>query len=181
MLKTLFWTFLSFLPPPLAFAQSKSPYESIKLENSQVFFEKVYFLDSLSAANIERLLVGQMPRVKNLKGFTKSEGIITAISEDCTIDYKKYGGKWGNTLLYLNHPFFATVSIVWKDGKYKVSMNNMEWHAAGVGTATSTDVFTKWERARTGICRRFFLKGGEYVDRYFSDLFAAKNSIKDDW
>lgn len=181
MLKTLLCAIFSFLLSASAFAQSESPYKSIKLENSQVFFEKVYILDSLSATNIERLLIEQIPRVKNLKGFSKSDGIITAKIEDCTIDYKKYGGKWGNTLLYLNHPFFATVSIVWKDGKYKVSMNNMEWHAAGVGTATSTDVFTKWGKGKDWDMSKTVLKGGEYVDRYFSDLFAVKNNSKDDW
>lgn len=175
------YTFTLLLVSGFVFAQPPSPYKNIKLENSQVFFEKVYLMDSLSASNIERLLVEQMPRVKNLKGFSKSDGIITARIEECAVDYKKYGGKWGNTLLHLNHPLFSNVSIVWKDGKYKVVMSNMEWHAAGIGTVSATDLFTKWGKGKDWDMSKTVLKGGEYVDLYFSDLFKVTSRSKDDW
>ena len=165
-----------------AYSQSEvsAPYQYVKLDDNQVIYERVFLVEEKSAAEIEKMLTAGVSRVKNLKGFSKDQGVITGKIEECYIDYKKYGGKWGNTAVYMNHPFFANVSVVWKDGRYRVTLSNMEWHTAGLGLMTATSVYTKRGKGEQWDTAKIVLKSGEYLENYFSDLFDIKAS-KDDW
>jgi len=159
--------------------QMPGPYKWIKMEKGDVFFEKVYNLENTDAASIEHILMNGVPRVKDISGFTKTSDIITAEIKNTLVDYRKYGGKWGTTAVYMNHPFFATVSILWKDNKYKVTVSNMYFNTAGLGKMTGGDVFTK--RGREFDHSKIVMRSGEYLEQYLSDLFAFDKLGKSEW
>ena len=65
-------------------------YDYLKFENSQIFFENVYQLDSLSSEDIEQILIVTIPKIKDLSGFEKTQEIIITkihnppLPRDCT-------------------------------------------------------------------------------------------------
>jgi hypothetical protein len=154
-------------------------YDYLKFENSQIFFEKVYQIDSLSLEGIENLLIIAVPKIKDLTGFEKTQEIIIAKIHNALIDYKKYGGKWGTTETILNYPFFADVSIVWKDSKYRVTVSNMYFDANRYGTMKCTDLITNKHGTilSTDIS---VVAAGQYIEKYLADLFLVKQE-ESDW
>lgn len=158
----------------------KAQYDNLKLENGQVYFEKVYSVDSSDAYSIERLLTMNVPKLKDVNDFNKTSDIITAKIKDALIDYKKYGGKWGNTAAFLNHPFFGEISIVWKDQKYRVTVSNMHFNTAGFGIMKCSDLVTK-KRGTELETSKGMITAGQYIEKYLSDLFLIQKSSNEDW
>ena len=62
------FNFSFLLVPFLVHAQ----YNNLQLENTQIFFEKVYTVDSLKTSDIEKLLLTGVPILKEVTGFQKS-------------------------------------------------------------------------------------------------------------
>jgi hypothetical protein len=156
-----------------------SQYENLKLQNAQFYFEKTYLLDSMDKSEVEQVLLNGVPKLKDLTEFNKAPDIITAKIINTLIDYRKFGGKWGNTSAILNHPFYGDVTVVWKDGKYKVTITNMYFNADGLGLMKCDDLFTK---SRGTVLKEGddAVKTGRYIDLYLSDLFSIK-PISSDW
>jgi hypothetical protein len=161
------------------FAQAQ--YTNLKLEDSQFLFEKVYEKDSLSSKDIEKMLINGVPTIKNLKDFYKHNEIITAKLDNVKIDFRKYGGSWGSSPFFLNHPFFANISIVWKDGKYKVTATNLTFDTgvSAFGVMTCTDIFTK-KRGSEIRTNENIITAGKYIEQYLSELFTISR-VKKDW
>lgn len=154
--------------------------ENLKLENKQIIFEKVYSLDSLESSKVEKVLTLNIPKIQDLTGFSKTNEIIIAKISNANIDYRKYGGKWGNTSTILNYPFFCDVSIVWKDQKYRVTISNMYFFSNPLGNVKASEIFTSdkgTEFNHSNICTKALY----YIDSYLSDLFKISTSTKDDW
>lgn len=167
------YLFLLLLPFSL-----QAQYENLKFEDKRIYYEKVYIMDSISASKIESLLAGFLPTVNGFADFTKTPDIITGKLDKIYIDYKKYGGKWGNTLLHLNHPFTGSVSAYWKDGRYRILVTNMFFMTDGFGKVTLEEVATnlKGDQLRTS---KPIVNGLQYVEKYLSDLFIMKKVA--DW
>ena len=154
--------------------------ENLKLENKQIVFEKVYVLDSLESSKVEKLLTLNIPKIQDLTGFSKTNEIIIAKIANATIDYRKYGGKWGNTSTILNYPFYCDVLIVWKDQKYRVTISNMYFSGNPLGTVKLSEIFTSnkgTEFDSSKIAKRALY----YIDSYLSDLFKISTSTQNDW
>lgn len=145
-------------------------YDYLKKEGNQLIFEKVYKLDTIFNENIASTLIDRITKIKDVTNVLYTNEIITAKISDSYIDYKQYGGKWGNTPVYMNHPFCADISIVWKEGRYKVTANNMYFN-------TNTSLFGKWKCYEIFINNNGFnlnknvVRTGKYIEQYLSELF----------
>jgi len=163
----------SFLLAPF-FVQAQ--YQYLKLENSQIFFEKIYSIDSLANNGIKKLLLKEVPNLKDLKGFQNSKDTIIAKIENTFIDYKKYGGRWSNTDAFMNYPFSGDILIVWGDGKYKVMVSNMYFNKKGSSDKIKcSDLFTKDKRTRFGT-RKIGISSRKYLEKYLADIFLIKKN-----
>ena len=163
---------------------SQVKFDNLILENQQVIYERVFVIDSLKSADIERLLTLNMPKVKNLKNFKKDVDIITATIEGATIDYRKCGYTILNAPTFLAHPFWANVSVLWKDGRYRVTITNItfKFNQDFMGSpleATTTSLFSKKRGQVMKDDSDNLHKAGQCVDDYLSDLFLFKKS--NDW
>lgn len=158
------------------FSQVKFDY--LKLENNQFLFERVYDYDSLSADEIEKLLISNVPTLSNIKDFQNNQKIITAKIEGTKIDFKKYGGQSMSVPAFFGGLFFANISIVWKDKKYRVTATNMYFQVQGLGKMTTTDIFTK-DRGTEMRIHRKLEESGIYLQTYLSELFTLKLAKKD--
>lgn len=153
-------------------------YDNLKLENAQIFFERIYPVDSLKTSDIEKLLLTWVPKLKDVTNFEKAQDIIIVKINNTIIDYKKYGGSWGNTAVFMYHPFFGDVSILWKDGRYKVTVSNMYFITAGFGIMKCSDIFTK-KRGTELSTNKNTVAAGQYIEKYLTDLFLIKQDKKD--
>jgi hypothetical protein len=161
----LYSLFISITPHNLL-----SQYSNLKLENSQFIFDKNYEVDSISSLEIENLIKTGLPRLNGITMIQIYKGFITAKIDGIFIDYKKYGGRWGSTLAALNHPFYADLTILWKDGKYKVLVSNMYFNVNGFGIIKCHDLFINKQgnELRDGVD---VIKAGVYIEKHLSDLF----------
>lgn len=144
-------------------------------------FERVFELDSLSSADIEKKLIQFVPGRPGISSFYQSGDLMTAKIEHGKIDYKRFGNKWGGTCSYFNFPLFANVAINIKDGKYRVIVTNMifktESNVLGDVEAefcTSNMNHTKWTTSKVST------SSAKVLQAYLSDLFAVK-PVSDDW
>jgi len=163
---------LATLCATMAFGQS--PYKYLKLENSQIYFEKVYLVDSLKASEVEKLLFLKLPSmVVNLDKIT--DFIITAKINNIHIDFQKYGGKYYGVWERITFPFDAEVFITWKEGKYKVIASNMYLG----GGSLSEDFTTKKDYTKLDT-NSLLISAGQIIEQYLADLFLFKPE-KMDW
>lgn len=149
------------------------------LANHQVYFEKKYDVDSMNVDQVKTLLSAHVPSVKGIFDYYNGGEVITAKMKDAYINYRAYGGHWASTATFLNYSFTATVSIVWKDGAYKVTVANMVFTAGTLGSVLLEDAVTRKKTTQfaTG---NTITKSLDYIDKYLADLFALKNK-KVEW
>ncbi len=173
-----------------AFSQVKFDY--LKLENSQFFFERVYDYDSLNANEIEKMLIINIPTLKNVTDFQNRQTIMTAKIDGAKIDYKKYGGSIWSVPNFITFNLYGNVSIIWKDKKFRVTVTNMIFSnenfnkntnqsafARALNEYNATDVFTKnkGDEMRTN---KKLEESGNYIQSFLSELFTI-SPIKKDW
>ena len=188
-MKTIF-TILLLLISSYIFSQVK--YDYLKLENSQFFFQRVYDYDSLSANEIEKMLIINVPTLKNINDFQSSLSIITAKIDGGKIDYKKYGGSIWTVPNFLGFNFYGNVSIIWKDKKFRVTVTNMVFlnenfnkntnqsiFARSLNEYTVTDIFTKNKGTEMKTNKKLE-ESAIYIQSYLSELFTL-NRTKKDW
>ncbi|MRX46667.1 hypothetical protein GJJ64_05670 [Pedobacter sp. HX-22-1] len=159
------------------FAQAQ--YDYLKLENTQLVFEKVYALDSLKDTDIEKLLSAGVPKLKDVTIVEKSNELIIAKIKNSYIDYRRFREYWRIAPSYLGDQFFGDVAIMWKDGKYKVTVNNMYFYSTTHGMMKSTDIFTRKRGSELKTNTNTIVSGG-YIERYLADLFLVKPD-KNNW
>lgn len=114
-------------------------YKYLKKINNQIVFEKVYLFDSLSSEEIEDFLIFSIPNISDVSSFQKSTKIISFSLRNVYIDYKKYGLRRMTMSPLLAFPMSCNMSIVWKDGKYKITASNITFNVVSFGIQKLTD------------------------------------------
>lgn len=150
---------------------TNAQYQHLAHINGKEVFVCVYDIEGLSENEIEKLLTSSIPRIPGFVDFYKSEGIITGKIEKAQLDLDQYGCRWGNTSAMVHNPFFANVVIEWKEGRYRVTMSNMEFRHRSLGSFR--DPFSKKDRFLTS---KTILRTGACFEQYFRDLFTLKNA-----
>lgn len=114
-------------------------YKYLKKVDNQIIFEKVYSFDSLKSEQIEDLLLASIPNIADVAGFQKSTKIISFSLKNVYIDFKKYGLRRMTMSPLLAFPMSCNLSIVWKDGKYKITASNITFNVVSFGIQKLTD------------------------------------------
>jgi hypothetical protein len=159
---------------------SVGQYSNLKIDNEQVVFDKIYQADSLEGSMVKSFLISSVPKLKDVKDILVSDEIITAKIRNAEIDFKKYGGKWANTPVFLLHPMNADVSFYWKNGRYRVLLSSIEFLMPTLGNTREpfklTDIITKNGTFSTGKMEK---RSGEFLNQYFEDWFTLEK--QKDW
>ena len=158
--------------------QKSIEFDYLKLENNQFYFERVYDYDSLSANEIEKMLIVNIPTLKDIKDFQSNQTIITAKIDGAKIDYKKYGGSMWNVPNFLNFKLYGNVSIIWKSKKFRVTVTNMVFlnetfnkntnqsiFALALNEYSATQIFTKNNGAEMKTNKKLE-ESGNYIQKY---------------
>lgn len=155
-----------------------SPYKHLKIENRSAIFEKVYVVED-STINVERALTLNVPKIKGFSDYNKTNEIITGKINAVDVDYRKYGGKWANTWTYIIHPMYADVVIVWKEGKYRVTVSNIRFVASTSLILNFSDGVTK-KKGTLFNTNDIIVRSARYVENTLDEMFEIKLS-GDNW
>ncbi len=155
-------------------------YDYLKLDNSQVKFEKVYTLDSLSTEEMENTLLSNIPNFQKFSMSSKLDGKIIGKIEGSRVDVTKYGGKKMKESAFLGYPFYGDVLIEWKEGRYKVSVYNIYWMTSGFGRMDGDMLFTNRQKTELST-KPIAIRAGGFLEKHLEDLFTINISTNDDW
>jgi hypothetical protein len=112
--------------------------------------------------------------------------------KDMNINYKKYGGKYMNTLILLNQKMNSKIKIQFKENNYRVILRDMKFYddvsLYSTTTLKESDNITHFSdfmvKKKKGQLRKSktLRKGLEYMDKHFKDVFTYNKSDSDnDW
>lgn len=162
------------------YSQNASPYKCLKLdEGGNLIFEQVYECDSLNSDEVKSMLSSYVPSISSFKDYQQDGKVITGTITAGMVDYKKYGGKWSNTAIFLNWPFSANVNFQWKDGRYKVTVTNITFHVNGANNNTELKSLLTRKRGSEWNNSSMAVQSGIYVEHYLFDILKAKRT--DNW
>ena len=155
---------------------SENNYKYLKNINNQIVFEKIYILDSLKSSEIEEMLISNIPNLSDIYDFQKSSNIITFSIKGVYIDYKKFGLKSMSMNGILRFPMSANISIVWKDGKYKLTTSNITFNVVSFGLQKLTQHILDSDGVLSD--KKLDIQLGHCVEETLSDKFTitSKNS-----
>jgi hypothetical protein len=158
--------------------QYDTNYKYLKKVNNQIVFEKIYTLDSLRSNQIEEILISNMPNLSDVYEFQKSSNIITFTIKGVYIDFKKFGLKRMSMNGILAFPMNASISIVWKDGKYKLTASNISFNVVSFGIQKITQILLNNDGTLNE--KRLVIQLGNCVEETLSEKFLI-NSNTANW
>lgn len=171
--------FILFLLPLIGLAQGNTTVGNFKLEDQKL--AHVYVYEPTDTVNVRQKVYQQLSMNPQFHNIQNEGNSITAEIKDMKIDYKKYGGKWGNTPAMLNYPINGRLLVEFKDGRYRTIVQGINCYTMG-GWAPLEDI--SLNRAKDSIST---VKGNiqvlSYMDKHFVDTFTMKQlaTAKDDW
>ncbi len=153
--------------------------EGFKFEGDELVWQKVF--DSIKHNDTQRLF--KKSAITNLKknNLLEIDSTITFEVNNDEIEFRKYGGKWGNTPIFVQYPQDYLVIAEFKKGKYRITIKSIEsdMSEAGAGKSELNDLLhvTKNKQFRNN-------KYNKKVLRYYNLTFISRYKIKiekDDW
>jgi hypothetical protein len=165
---------LLFISPLLASAQTDSlqtVIDNYVIDNESVTYVKVFDFPELKLDQIKELAIKQFSSDTRLSLQQSSISMqqISGTFSNLSIDFKKFGFKWGNVTVWILQPFSGTFVIQFKDGKYRVVVKNIGLTANNEGKLPSVN--------NMGM-RRSYYSFGKNMDEMFE---LKKESNNKDW
>jgi len=152
---------------------SDTNYKYLKNINNQIVFEKIYILDSLKSSQIEEMLISNIPNLSDIYDFQKSSNIITFSIKGVYIDVKKFGLRRMSMNAILAFPMNANISIVWKDGKYKLTTSNITFNVVSFGIQKLTQHILNSDGTLSD--KKLDIQLGQCVEQTLSEKFIITN------
>lgn len=117
-------------------------YGNFKLEDQQMIFQKIFLHDSVTLDKIGEYF-GKQPFAKNV---SVTDGEVTFDLNELIIDYKKFGfSQVATPSVIQTGKFFGRVSITVKEGKYRVSVRDINFTGdLGYKKITTKDKLTNY-------------------------------------
>ena len=126
----------------------------------------------------------------NVRNLVKSENKIRFDVEGDKIDYKRFGGKWGNTADFVKYPQSYSVVINVQDYEYCVTINNIEailsnrismriaefssdWHKENLINSVSRKRKTEFSQSKSVIT------GMKFIQKHYYSKFENLQLIKE--
>jgi len=157
---------------------SDTNYKYLKNINNQIVFEKIYIIDSLKSSQIEEMLISNIPNLSDIYDFQKSSNIITFSIKGVYIDVKKFGLRRMSMNAILAFPMNANISIVWKDGKYKLTTSNITFNVVSFGIQKLTQHILNSDGTLSD--KKLDIQLGQCVEQTLSEKFTI-NGKSSNW
>ncbi len=162
--------------------QDEQQIHNFYLEKQSVQYKKAFELEDTNDSVMVEKLNTYLPTVSGLTNIQYNGNVFTGRIEKLTVDYKKYGGKWGTTWIALNHPMNGNLTIQVKDNRYRVIITDMEFISASPYIVIDVNSAATKKRGTELTTNKTVSQGLEYLDKYFTDKFTiTEQQLDDDW
>ncbi|MBK5280369.1 MAG: hypothetical protein JJE09_16040 [Bacteroidia bacterium] len=157
-------------------------YGSFKISEQEIFYQKVFSKDSVTAAVMEKYYK-TLPGVSNLE--LSSDGVKFDINE-ITVDYRKFGiSQVATPPIMQSGKYSGKVSIGIKDGKYRVTMKSIQMTGdIGYKKITEKENLTVYStRNSATILSPDWCRPNMFglLDQAFTDNLEFKGEVTEDW
>lgn len=174
------------------FGQEGKVLNNFKIDDlGEVQYIKVFEVQNGIEFNTD-ILITFLRTKSNLSNINLIDGNILGDIENVRINYKKYGGKYMNTLIVLNHSMSGEFIIQLKENRYRLIIKDIKFlDDVSVYSTNSkkeldnlsyfSKVSTKngGSKFKTG---SIMTKGTGYMDKHFVEMFMyKKETLNDDW
>lgn len=180
-----------FLILPITVFCQDTNFENFDIVNRKIIYTKVFEIEEATAEDLQIYFIQQMNVFAEKTNEYKNE--ITGKFLKKIIDYKKYGGSNLDTMTFIRSPMSGEFSIQFKDGKYRVIVQNIVFHSNisynFYGVSTNENNITKIEAIFIKNNKDSFRKnltyrdGLYYMSKNIEEWFSIKLNpkISNDW
>jgi len=149
---------------------------NFRLNENKIIWQKVFETKEKDLQNTFRKKVITNIKLENLQ---EIDNIISFSVIEDIIDFKKYGGKWGSTAIFVQYPNNYLVVIDFKHQKYRVTIKAISLKSEIQYMATDLkDYVIKKNKIKNSKTNN---KGLNYYNKHFIAKFTLKNSTNSDW
>ncbi|MFM6954428.1 MAG: hypothetical protein ACKOWL_05530 [Sphingobacteriaceae bacterium] len=129
MKKNLF--FLVLFLPLIITAQTDSlqtVIDNYLVNGKAITYVKVYDLPGLNQSQVKELIIKGMNfnPLLSISQTTISENQIVGSFSNLTIDFRKYGFRWGEMAVWVGQPASASFALQFKEGKYRLILKDVK-------------------------------------------------------
>ena len=149
---------------------------TFKVVDNEIVWQKVFTSDVKDLQNAFRKQVVASLQLENLQEIGST---ISFVVKDEKIDFKKYGGTWGGTAIFLQYPQNFLVVIDFKDNRYRVTIKSIkvDFSSANLGIDKLDEIILKKGKFKN---TKYMKKSLSYYHRHFTEKFTLKQK-NDDW
>jgi len=149
---------------------------TFKVVDNEIIWQKIFTSEVESLQNTFRKQVVTNLQLENLQEIGSTMSFVV---KDEKINFKKYGGTWGGTAIYLQHPQSFLVVIDFKDNRYRVTIKSIkvDFTSVNLGVDKLDDIILKKGKFKN---TKYVKKSLSYYHRHFTEKFTLKQK-NDDW
>ena len=149
---------------------------NFKLNDNKIIWQKVFETKEKDLQNTFRKKVITNIKLENLQ---EIDNIISFSVVEDKIDYKKYGGKWGTTAIFVQYPNNYLVVINFKNQKYRVTIKTISLVSEVQYMATDLkDYVIRKDKIKNSKTNN---KALNYYNKHFTEKFTLKEITNSDW
>jgi hypothetical protein len=169
---------------PLSFSQdSELKLFDFILASQELIWQHVYKSD-LEKEELKNLYINNVLSSMSKNNLNQFEDRITFEIEGDKVNFKKYGGTWGSTAIFVQYPQNYLVVIDLKDKKYRVTIKDIktDYRAANQGFSDLAITVTKKRKTEFKDANGATM-GLRYIHKHFLNKFDMKQIKKeaDEW
>lgn len=171
---------LLFILPFTIYSQLDTLY-NFKIHNNELIWQHT-FESEKTAEDLKTMYSTNTISTFNTSNLNELNNRITFHIEQDKVNFKKFGGTWGNTATFVQYPISYLVIIDFKDFKYRITIKSIIIDYGRLGTISLEDTTTK-KRTTVFKSSQAVLNGLLDYDKYFLDKYHLKNILleNDDW
>lgn len=157
--------------------------ENFMLENSQVYWQKVFPRENLRTDSLKTLFeVAVLPKIKHTKLDRKPVQLSFDV-EDGAIDYKRYGGRNFSTRVFAKQAHLYHVVVEFKDERYRVTISQIQSISDKVISVNEPIEEAITKKGETFLQSKLVENGLHIMNLYFTEKFTIPQYVKQktDW
>ena len=149
---------------------------TFKVVDSEIVWQKIFTSDEDDLQNTFRKQVVTNLQLENLQEIGSTMSFVV---KDEKIEFKKYGGTWGGTAIFLQYPQNFLVVIDFKDNRHRVTIKSIkvDFSSANLGIDKLDEIILKKGKFKN---TKYMKKSLSYYHRHFTEKFTLKHK-NDDW
>jgi len=169
--------FLIVLVSSIGYSQTQI--SGFKLVDKKVKWQHVFEVTNYPADSLQQIFITNVLSKINTNNLNELPHRVTFTINNDEVDFRKYGGKWGNTWLFVEYALNYFVIIDFKDNKYRVTCSDVKTvFIPPLGVFKLNNTATK-KRQTIFTTNKTVLRGLSYLEKHLKGKFNLKTALKE--